>query len=593
MKNDEINLDMLENADDKTVERLSTEYKAVSDSDISRLYARSEELYKNKTTDDSTEYSTSVSGVEIYHRPVWKKVLAAAASLVLISSAVTGAAIFYKNNFKDKRGGTFAGITEDYTGSNVEGPYVPDECIVEDGKFIACYDNFSCDSNPLQISGGPYPDAVVVKSLTSVLVEKDSVVRAITECRMFPVVSGGRYIGFVNCNIPSLPHQDTSFWGGQMFAPKLNESLEKGSIALFNTVDGTYGIYEDNTIVGLDTDVTYSGSITFEQVNQGYNLMTADSASNIVYGPMAREWGITLKATDVTPTGLTIECTQSGGKDVHELSTGSYFVIQKFSGGVWEDIEYLPQEYEVGWTSEAWIIQEEATTSWKVEWDQIYGELPAGEYRIGKKIMNLRETEAFIKGFAYADFTIQEGDGDDVEADNGGFSPEEIFENKLCSAEEALEWAYNNPVVVIDDGHLTSGRDIWDSFFDSVNAKKPASVLCVHNYVLHKEYMAPKLYEKEKDQYPELFFMLLVYDGEKICEKGRESKVNELDTYETYKYLLHLSGENPATALYKYSDQYVLVNDPSVTFEQLQKSMFSSQSSDWIDHMNVYTEMYD
>ena len=593
MQKDELGLDILENADSRTIETLSESYSALSDSDVSRLFARSEELFRSRTTEGRGEYSTSVSDVEIYHRPLWQKILTAAASMVLICSAFAGAAIFCKNN-SDYRFGKDGGESsprsiEDYIGSTEEIPY---ETVLENGKFAMSYDNFTCDSNPLQISGAPYRDAVVAKPFKSVLVGDDKVVAPLNEWE-FPVVSGGEYVGFVNCDMRFLMNQELGFWGGQMYAPKLNEALEKGSIAIFTTVDGTYGIYEDNTVVALAADVAYIGSITFEQVDQGYNLLTADSSSDIVYGPMSKEWGVTLKALYVTPTGLTLECSQSGGKKVHELSTGSYFVIQKLSGGVWEDVEYLPQEYEIGWTSEAWIIQKEATAAWGVEWDMIYGELPAGEYRIGKKIMNLRETGAFIESYAFAEFTVQEDNGSAAAVCEGGPLPEEIFENnKILTAEEALEWAYDNPVVVQDDGQITSGRDVWDSFFDSVNAKKPASVMCVYNYVLDEESVSPELYEEEKDLYPQLFFCLLRYDGEVFHVKMRKSDETKLDTDETYKYLLHLSAENPDTALYRYTDQYVLVNDPSVTWEQLQRSMISSQSSDWIKHSTVYMDMY-
>ena len=593
MQNDELNLNILENADSKTIETLSESYSALSDSDVSRLFARSEELFKNRASDRDGEYSASVSGVEIYHRPLWQKILTVSASLALICSALTGAAIFYKNNsfyMRDGGGELSSRSIEDQIGSTEEIPY---ETVIENGKFTMSYDSFTCDSNPLQINGAPYRDAVVAKPFKSVLVGDDTVVAPLNDW-IFPVVSGKQYVGFVNCDMRFLRNHELSFWGGQMYAPKLNEALEKGSIALFDTVDGTYGIYEDNTVIELQTHVPYSGNITFEEVNQGYNLVTADSASDIVYGPMSKEWGITLKALDVTPTGLTIECTQSGGKKVHELSTGSYFVIQNLNGGVWEDVEYLPHEEELAWTSEAWIIQKEATGTWEVEWDMIYGELPAGEYRIGKKIINLRGTGASSEGYAFAEFTIQEDDGSVAKVCERGPSPEEIFENnKLLTAEEALEWAYNNPVVVQDDTHITSGKEIWDSFFDSVNTKKPASVMCVYNYVLHEEGISPELYEKEKDLYPQLFFCMLRYDGEEFHVKMRKSDETELDTDETYKYLLHLSAENPDTALYRYTDKYVLVNDSSVTWEKLQRSMISSQSGDWIKHSTVYIDMYD
>ena len=119
------------------------------------------------------------------------------------------------------------------------------------------------------------------------------------------------------------------------------------------------------------------------------------------------KWGITLKADNVTATGLTIVCNHSGGENVAELYTGSYYVIQKLEKTGWVDVEYLPQEYELAWTSEAWIIQKECTTQWDVNWEWLYGELSAGKYRIGKEIMNFRSTGDFDKEMVYAEFIIK------------------------------------------------------------------------------------------------------------------------------------------------------------------------------------------
>ena len=59
-----------------------------------------------------------------------------------------------------------------------------------------------------------------------------------------------------------------TFFGGEMIAPQLNEALKKGDIAYFATVDGEYGIYEDNTVVALAPNTPeYSGSITFRLSN--------------------------------------------------------------------------------------------------------------------------------------------------------------------------------------------------------------------------------------------------------------------------------------------------------------------------------------
>ena len=119
------------------------------------------------------------------------------------------------------------------------------------------------------------------------------------------------------------------------------------------------------------------------------------------------KWGLTLNAENVTDTGLTIICHHSGGENVAELNTGSYYVIQKSEEAGWVDVEYLPHEYDICWTAEAWIIRQEGTTQWDVNWDSLYGPLPAGDYRIGKEIMNFRYAGNFDIGMLYAEFTIE------------------------------------------------------------------------------------------------------------------------------------------------------------------------------------------
>lgn len=119
------------------------------------------------------------------------------------------------------------------------------------------------------------------------------------------------------------------------------------------------------------------------------------------------EWGVTLEAQNVTAKGLTIVCHHSGGENVFELNTGSYYVVQKLEKAGWVNVEYIPQKHNVAWTAEAWIIRKEDTTTWDVNWEWLYGELPAGEYRIGKEIMNFRGTGDYDEEMVYADFIIE------------------------------------------------------------------------------------------------------------------------------------------------------------------------------------------
>ena len=130
------------------------------------------------------------------------------------------------------------------------------------------------------------------------------------------------------------------------------------------------------------------------------------SSENNIQQASQNDWGITLKAENVTPKGLTVICEQSGGENVAELDTGSYYFIQRYDEE-WTNVEYLPQEYDIGWTSEAWIITKDSSVSWDIDWEWLYGKLPAGKYRIGKEIMNFRESGDYDKETVYAEFIIE------------------------------------------------------------------------------------------------------------------------------------------------------------------------------------------
>ena len=182
-------------------------------------------------------------------------------------------------------------------------------------------------------------------------------------------------------------------------------------------------------------------------------------------------------------------------------------------------------------------------------------------------------------------------DGGTPETEEITFSPASAFADVVCSAEEALKWAEENPVAV--SGEFSTGHEIIEAFFNTANAGNPASVLCAKYYEIHPESMSAELYEAEKDQYPVLYFFLVEYDGKEYHVKARDSRGTELDRGEIYPYLVHLTGENPAGALTKYTDEYALVDDPDVTYDQLWKSMASSDSSQIIRFTSVFTDYHD
>lgn len=119
------------------------------------------------------------------------------------------------------------------------------------------------------------------------------------------------------------------------------------------------------------------------------------------------DWGITLEATEVTAKGMTLVCHQQGGENIVELNTGSFYSLQRKDKKDWVDVELLSQENEVVWDTLAWLIKLNDDTEWEISWAWLYGELPAGEYRIVKSITNFRGAGDYDEQLHYAEFSIE------------------------------------------------------------------------------------------------------------------------------------------------------------------------------------------
>ena len=103
----------------------------------------------------------------------------------------------------------------------------------------------------------------------------------------------------------------------------------------------------------------------------------------------APEWNLEMQVTNVTPSGLTVEFIQSGifyGSDKAQLMFGTEYTLKRLENGQWVDVEMLPQENPVGWATVAYLIELNSTAAQGIDWEWLYGQLPAGHYRIGKGV---------------------------------------------------------------------------------------------------------------------------------------------------------------------------------------------------------------
>ena len=120
--------DMLENAEDDTMEKLTENCPEISDAKLEELLAETERRYTMKKKEigkirentNTMNNEDSVSGVDRVKRPSWLRPLALAASFVLIAGTVVGSVALMKNAKPDKNTKSEAAATTQTTTADVK-----------------------------------------------------------------------------------------------------------------------------------------------------------------------------------------------------------------------------------------------------------------------------------------------------------------------------------------------------------------------------------------------------------------------------------------------------------------------------------------
>ncbi len=165
---------------------------------------------------------------------------------------------------------------------------------------------------------------------------------------------------------------------------------------------------------------------------------------------------------------------------------------------------------------------------------------------------------------------------------------------------EDLDRIAESGYLILEDGSVTGGEDVWTDFYEKASSGKSATVRIAKIHTLDPERCSPEYYEAVKADYPSIFITELSFDGtvykvSPVHYDGNEYTISYLPGYDNpvteWKYLMHYAGEAPYEfSLFSAYDKYVLVNDNSVTWEDLEHGMLSSQMGDYIPFEEVYCE---
>lgn len=322
------------------------------------------------------------------------------------------------------------------------------------------------------------------------------------------------------------------------------------------------------------TDNTASYSFTVKKLYAPVSEPAAVTGQDA--GSFAESIGLCMSVINVTPTECDVVFSQNGADVKWELTTESAFDIQRMNGnGMWEEVPFIPTEYPVVWNDMAYLISENDDTVIHTRWDYLYGELFTGYYRIHKRVYDFGGPEGSDVYDLYAEFSAPA-------------SKEE---------EEAL---LAGDFVIMENGSVVAGKDKWSDFYEKTLSGSSAAVRLAYVYTSDKSDGSSGVYETAEDEYPNIFVSELVYDGSgfvigPLHYDGSgfvSSYVSGYDNPVTgWKYLMHYTGTpRSQTALFTEYDRYVLVNDDSVSWEDLEMGMVSSRFGDIIPFTEVFCE---
>ena len=122
--------------------------------------------------------------------------------------------------------------------------------------------------------------------------------------------------------------------------------------------------------------------------------------------------GMVLKTVDVTPTGCMLYFVQNDENITGQLQTGQPLVLQKKDkDGNWVE---MPMLDDAGWEDIAYDLKSDSVTELYQNWENIFGILEEGHYKITKSVMDYRAPGDYDTYDVLAEFTISNDSGESV-----------------------------------------------------------------------------------------------------------------------------------------------------------------------------------
>lgn len=170
--------------------------------------------------------------------------------------------------------------------------------------------------------------------------------------------------------------------------------------------------YYKNGIMKKNCWLTVNGRRKYFLTKDGFAAVGKVTVSGVEYDfddkgqLIPDEWGITLTASNVTPTGMNIEYLWDGTKTTGEIQFGASYHLEQYKNGKWEKLPTVNEDI-IAFVAISYSLTESEPVFVQTEdWSKLYGSLESGNYRYCTDILDFRRAGDYDSRIYYAYFKI-------------------------------------------------------------------------------------------------------------------------------------------------------------------------------------------
>ena len=311
----------------------------------------------------------------------------------------------------------------------------------------------------------------------------------------------------------------------------------------YHVEDVVYDIWFD--LILLDYE-------TAEEIRVCVNLPVGESAEE--------DWRVTLVPDRVSRTGATALFAYGGSvpdEEGAELTYDDFLSLERLVDGNWVACdELVGYDYYVGDSSYP-VADGYGMVH---EWQDRFGELADGHYRMGKRVTLTRPDGSQDSQMIYGMFTLPD-------AIQTGPIPLEDLPEKYGAEQAMIDGCF-----VLTDGVARENKERFHQFAEASYAGEPSFIRIVDWHYGDNSYY--EAYDLEYDG--TLYTISWIADGQHYSRE--------------FPYLKHFVGENEGEeADYDAYEHYVLTHDAQLTWD-VWGELTGSHANTYADHMTVYSD---